>query len=131
MFGKKAQPPIKGLLAQGCRIEGLLVFTEGMRIDGEVAGDVRGLPEQPSLLVLSETAVVEGEVRADHVIVNGRVKGPIIAAEVLELQPRAQVEGDIQYRILEVHPGATICGQLRALPTEEEKPLLKLAASNA
>jgi cytoskeletal protein CcmA (bactofilin family) len=131
MFGKKAQPPINGLLAQGCRIEGLLVFTEGMRIDGEVIGDIRGQPEQPSLLVLSETAVVQGEVRADHIIVNGRVKGPIIAADVLELQPRAQVEGDIQYRVLEVHPGATICGQLQALPAEEEKPLLKLASSNA
>ena len=131
MFGKKAQPPIKGLLPQGCRIEGSLVFSEGMRIDGEVAGDVRGLAEQPSLLVVSDTAAIEGEIRADHVIVNGRVKGPIVANEVLELQPRARVEGDIQYRLLEVHAGATVCGQLKPLPAEEEKPLLKLAASNA
>ncbi len=130
MFGKKAQPPIKGLLAQGCRIEGRLVFAEGMRIDGEIVGDVHGHPEQSSLLVISETAVVEGEVRADHVIVNGRVKGPIIATEVLELQPRARVEGDIQYRTLEVHAGASVAGQLNPLPAEEEKPLLKLAASN-
>jgi cytoskeletal protein CcmA (bactofilin family) len=131
MFGKKAQPPIKGLLAQGCRIEGVLVFTEGMRIDGEVKGEVRGMPDQGSLLVISESGVIEGEVRADHVIVNGRIKGPIIAAEVLELQPRARVEGDIQYRVLEVHAGATVSGQLTALPADEEKPLLKLAASNA
>ena len=36
MFGKKAQPPIKSLIAQGSRIEGNLKFTEGLRIDGEV-----------------------------------------------------------------------------------------------
>jgi cytoskeletal protein CcmA (bactofilin family) len=36
MFGKKAQPPIKSLIAQGTRIEGNVKFTEGLRVDGEV-----------------------------------------------------------------------------------------------
>lgn len=131
MFGKKAQPPIKGLLAQGCRIEGELRFTEGMRIDGEVAGNIRAVPEQPSLLVISETATVDGEVAADHVIINGTVRGPVHAAELLELQPRARVEGDVTYGALEIHQGAVISGVLRHQPPAEEKPLLKLAASNA
>ena len=39
MFGKKAQPPIKSLIAQGTRIDGDLKFNEGLRIDGEVFGD--------------------------------------------------------------------------------------------
>ena len=60
MFGKKAQPPIKSLIAQGSRIEGNLKFTEGLRIDGEVCGDIRANPEQPSILVISEAAVVAG-----------------------------------------------------------------------
>lgn len=130
MFGKKAQPPIKGLLAQGCRIEGVLVFTEGMRIDGEVVGTIRAVADQPSMLVISETATVEGEVSADHVIVNGTVRGPIHAAELLELQPRGRIEGDVSYGSLEVHQGAVIAGVLRHQPQVEEKPLLKLAASN-
>ncbi|MEJ7928645.1 polymer-forming cytoskeletal protein [Ramlibacter sp. AN1015] len=130
MFGKKAQPPIKGLLAQGCRITGQLEFTEGMRIDGSVAGDIRAVADQPSLLVISESAVVEGEVVADHVIVNGTVRGPIRAAELLELQPRARVEGDMHYGVLEIHQGASITGHLCPLPGAEEKPLLKLAANN-
>ena len=76
MFGNKAQPPIKSLIAQGSRIEGNLKFTEGLRIDGEVFGDIRANPEQPSILVISEAAVVQGEVHADHVIINGTVRGP-------------------------------------------------------
>lgn len=133
MFGKKAQPPIKSLIAHGSRVEGHLMFTEGLRVDGEVLGDVRALTEEPSMLVISEAAVVQGQVLADHVIVNGTVRGPIHARELLELQPRARIEGDITYRALEMHQGAVIAGQLKPLPAAEgeEKPLLKLAANNS
>ena len=132
MFGKKAQPPIKSLIAHGSRVEGNLKFTEGLRIDGEVAGDVGALASEPSMLVISEAAFVEGSIEADHVIVNGRVKGPIHARELLELQPRAQIEGDVTYRALEMHQGAVIAGQLKPIAVEgEEKPLLKLAANNS
>ena len=129
MFGKKAQPPIKSLIAQGSRIEGNLKFTEGLRIDGEVFGDTRANPEQPSILVISEAAVVQGEIQADHVIINGTVRGPVHARELLELQPKARIEGDVYYRALEMHQGAIISGQLRPLE-EGEKPLLKLASNH-
>jgi cytoskeletal protein CcmA (bactofilin family) len=130
MFGKKAQPPIKSLIAHGSRVEGNLKFTEGLRVDGEVVGDIRAMTEEPSMLVISEAAVVQGEIHADHVIVNGTVRGPIHARELLELQPKAHIEGDVSYRALEMHQGATISGQLKPLAVGEEKPLLKLAANN-
>ncbi|MGE4242215.1 bactofilin family protein [Ramlibacter sp.] len=130
MFGKKAQPPIKSLIAIGSRIEGDIKFTEGLRVDGEIFGDVRANPEQSSLLVISEAAVVQGEIHADHVIINGTVRGPVHARELLELQPKAQIEGDVSYRALEMHQGATISGQLKPLLAGEEKPTLKLAANN-
>lgn len=130
MFGKKSQPPIKSLIAQGSRIEGHLKFTDGLRIDGEVFGDIRANSDQPSILVVSESALVQGEIHADHVIVNGTVRGPIHARELLELQPNAKIEGDVAYKALEMHQGAVISGQLRPLLGTEEKPLLKLAANN-
>lgn len=133
MFGKKAQPPIKSLIAQGTRIDGNIRFDEGLRIDGEVFGDIRATSEQSSMLVISEAAIVQGEVHADHVIVNGTVRGPLIARELLELQPKARIEGDVSYMALEMHQGAVISGQLKplAMDSAEEKPLLKLAAKSA
>jgi cytoskeletal protein CcmA (bactofilin family) len=130
MFGKKAQPPIKSLIASGSRIEGDIKFIEGLRVDGEVYGDIRSNPEQTSLLVISEAATVQGEIHADHVIINGTVRGPVHARELLELQPKAQIEGDVSYRALEMHQGAVISGQLKPLLMGDEKPLLKLAANN-
>lgn len=130
MFGKKAQPPIKSLIAEGSRIEGNLKFTDGLRVDGEVMGDIRANTDKPSILVISESASVNGEIHADHVIINGSIRGPVHARELLELQPKAKIEGDVHYRALEMHQGAVIAGQLVPLQGVDEKPLLKLAANN-
>ena len=135
MFGKKEQPPIKTLIAAGTRIEGNMKFDEGLRVDGEVIGDVRASSEGHSMLVISEHAVVQGEIAADHVIINGTVRGPVQARELLELQAKARIEGDVSYVALEIHTGAIISGKLHPLvmgATEEgEKPTLKLATKNA
>lgn len=131
MFGKKKQPPIKSLIAQGTTIKGNLKFTEGLRIDGAVIGSIHAVEASASILVISESATVTGAIHADHVIVNGRVIGPVHAAELLELQPKARIDGDIFYKALEMHQGAAVFGQLRpATHVEiEEKPVLKLATS--
>jgi cytoskeletal protein CcmA (bactofilin family) len=129
MFSKKKQPPIRTLIGEGTVVHGELRFTEGLRIDGEVRGDVLAAGEGHSILVISEKARVTGKVSAAHVIVNGCVEGPIVCDELLELQPRARIVGDIRYQVLEMHQGASIDGELRPL-NAEEKPALKLAASN-
>jgi cytoskeletal protein CcmA (bactofilin family) len=66
---------------------------------------------------------------AAHVIVNGEIEGPIVCQEMLELQPKARITGDIRYDVLEMHPGALVDGELRSLKSAD-KPQLKLAASN-
>lgn len=130
MFNRKKQPPIKSLIAHGTQINGHISFSEGLRVDGIVNGNLLAAEGHQSILVISETASVEGEIRADHVIINGSVTGPIHASELLELQPKAQIRGDVHYKALEMHQGATIAGQLRPMLIAEEKPTLVLAANN-
>lgn len=130
MFNKKKQPPIKSLIAEGSQIEGSIQFMDGMRIDGCVTGNIRAAANQGSILVISETAQILGAIEADHVIINGSVKGPVHAREMLELQPKARIEGDVHYAALEMHQGALITGLLRPILEGEEKPTLKLAANN-
>ena len=127
--GKKKQPPIRSLIGEGMVVQGELRFTEGLRIDGEVHGDVVAVGEGRSILVISENARVHGKVKASHVIINGEVRGPVLSDEMLELQPKARVTGDIRYEILEMNPGALVDGELKPLKSAE-KPALKLAASN-
>jgi cytoskeletal protein CcmA (bactofilin family) len=127
---RKKQPPIRSLIGEGTVIQGELRFDQGLRIDGEVLGDVVS-SEPSSLLVISENARVQGKVMAGHVIINGQVRGPVVSTVLLELQPKARIVGDVHYEALEMHQGATIDGELRHVGNvESERPLLKLAAAN-
>ena len=113
-----------GCVVGGCR------FNDGLRIDGDLVGDIRANEDQPSILVVSETASVTGGLHADHIIINGHVHGPVHAHVMLELQPKARIEGDVYYRALEMHQGATISGLMHPEAVDEAKPTLKLAANN-
>jgi cytoskeletal protein CcmA (bactofilin family) len=127
-IGKKKQPPIRSLIGEGMVVTGTVRFTDGLRLDGEVHGDVLAT-DQRSILVISEKARVHGKVKASHVIINGEVLGPVFSDEMLELQPKAKLVGDVRYEVLEMHPGATVEGELKPLKSAE-KPALKLAAVN-
>lgn len=126
---RKSQPPIRSLISEGTVMRGEVKFVDGLRIDGEVHGNVVASEDSRSILVISEKARVHGKVKADYVIISGEIRGPVISTELLELQPKARVVGDVHYELLEMHPGAVIDGELRPLKAEE-KPSLKLAASN-
>ena len=128
-FSRKKAPPIRSLIAEGAELRGQLRFTDGLRIDGEVHGDVVSEGDMPSLLVISENGKVYGKVNAGHVIISGEVRGPVVASELLELQPKARICGDVRYELLEMHQGAMVEGELKPLKAAE-KPTLVLAASN-
>jgi cytoskeletal protein CcmA (bactofilin family) len=115
MFGGKASKPqtrIDSLIGDGTTVEGNVIFNGGLRIDGRVKGNVLAGEEQPSTLVLSERARVEGEIRVSHAVVNGTVIGPVHATEYVELQPKCNVTGDVHYRTLEIQLGAVVQGRL-------------------
>ncbi len=127
-FRSRKPAPIRSLVGEGTVLRGGLTFVDGLRIDGEVHGDVTAAGAG-SLLVVGEKARICGKVKAGHVIINGAVSGPVQADELLELQPKARVVGEVSYTLLEMHQGATVDGELRPLKSEDRPPL-KLAASN-
>lgn len=115
MFGSKSSKPqnrIDCLIGAGTTIEGNIMFTGGLRVDGHVRGNVMSVDDKPGTLVLSEQAQIEGEIRVSHVVINGAVVGPVHAAEYVELQAKANVTGDVYYKTLEMQLGAVIQGRL-------------------
>ena len=131
MWGSsKKQPPIRSLIGEGTVLNGEVRFSDGLRVDGEVHGDIVAVGDEANILVISEKARVHGKVTAGHVIINGSVIGPVQSDELLELQPKARITGDVRYETLEMHQGAMIDGELRSLKTADERPALKLAASS-
>lgn len=134
MFGKSSKPsPIDSLIGTGTMIEGDIIFTGGLRIDGHVKGNVRAAGNKPGTLVISELAKVEGEIDVGHVVVNGTVAGPVRGAEYVELLPKARVTGNVSYKSIEIHVGAIVMGQLvYESPQKSEKIVeLKPVAGNS
>lgn len=135
MFMKKSSKPqgrIDSLIGASTRIEGNVTFSGGLRVDGEIKGNVITSGDQSSTLVVSEHACIEGEISVSHLVINGTVIGPVSSSEFLELQSHARVTGDLQYNTIEIHLGAVVQGRLvhqGALPSGKTKEL-KLASSN-
>lgn len=132
MFGSKTttQKTIGTLIGAGTTVEGNLSYSGGLRVDGSVKGDLRCASGDACMVVISEHGQVEGEVHAAHLVVSGRITGPLFVSELLELQPKARISGDVHYRALEMHKGAVVEGRL-IYQAGEARPALKLATGGA
>jgi cytoskeletal protein CcmA (bactofilin family) len=129
MFGGKASKPqnrIDSLIGEGTTVEGNVIFSGGLRIDGKVRGNVMAADDQPGTLVLSERARVEGEIRVSHVVINGTVVGPVFGTEYVELQAKSNVTGDVHYRTLEIQLGAVVQGRLVHQDSPQDTKLITL-----
>ena len=108
----KTTARIDTLIGRSASIQGDVEFSGGLHIDGRVAGNVRVVPGGAAALSISEHGVVEGSVEAPQVVLNGTVKGDIVAAERVVLGAKARVLGDVRYGVIEMALGAEITGRL-------------------
>src|SRR5512137_1118144 len=111
----KNSPPqkrIDSLIGAGTVVDGDISFSGGLRIDGQVRGNVTAANGDPCTLVVSEHARVDGEIRVSHVVINGTINGPVTADDYLELQANARIMGDVSYRQVEMRVGAVVQGRL-------------------
>lgn len=119
MWERKSKISIMSLIGPGTQVLGSLSFAGGLHVNGGVKGNVTGEERDPStVLMLGESAIIEGEVRATRVILGGTVTGDV-HGEYVELSERAKVIGNIYYQRLEMAIGAEVNGQLIHL---EPKP---------
>lgn len=119
---KKDEKPcntIDTLIGVKTEIKGDITFAGGLRVDGKVEGGITAQGDGGSTLVLSEHAEIIGDIEVPHMIVNGRIKGNVHCAQRIELQPKAEIEGDLHYRVVEMALGASINGNLLREPSRD------------
>src|SRR5262249_47228698 len=75
-------------------------------------GNVDAPGDSGSTLSISEGGIVEGSVAVPNVILNGVVKGDILAHDRIELGATARVDGNVYYGLIEMAIGAEINGKL-------------------
>jgi excisionase family DNA binding protein len=109
-FKKKGDEKI---LDVDAAMQGSLTFKEpvNLRINGKFDGNL----ETKGNLTIGRTATIFGDIVGDNIIVGGRVKGKVIAKEMLTLLPTALVEGDIFPAKLNVLEGGIFEGRCSML----------------
>ncbi|WP_372018972.1 bactofilin family protein [Pseudoxanthomonas sp. 10H] len=124
---------IDTLIGADVVIRGDLEFSGGLYVEGRIVGKVTAAEGKPASLLLAEQGVIEGEVHAPVVIINGTLSGDVHAGERVELAQKARVEGNVHYTVVEMSAGAQLTGRLvhaqaqaRALPAPEAAPPVTL-----
>lgn len=119
MFGSKRNdedaPPdtsVETLIGQGTEVQGDIHFTGGLHIDGAVRGKIMADADKSAMLSVSETGKVSGDVRVSHIVLNGEVEGDVYASKKITLSPKARVNGNVYYKLIEMNGGAMVNGQL-------------------
>jgi len=100
--------PSESILAAGLLIEGKI---EG-RGDIRVAGRFRGTVNVEGQLTIEPGASIQGEVKADTVVVGGEVSGQVAAKRHVQLRESAAVLGDVKAESLTVAAGSKMRGNV-------------------
>jgi cytoskeletal protein CcmA (bactofilin family) len=114
MFEKETDK-LESFLGKNSNFKGELNVQGTLRIDGRVEGKLGA-----DYLVLSESAVVKGEVKAKRLIVGGTIDGSVDAQELVEIKSKGRVLGDIFTRKLAVLEGGEVNGKIE-MKKEENK----------
>ena len=94
------------------RVEGNISFTGVLRVEGDVVGDVSCDADSNGTIVVHRSANVTGTIKTPHIVVSGRVYGPVHASESIEIHQGACVVGDAFYKEIDIHAGGVIEGWL-------------------
>ena len=112
---------IDSLIGTETVLRGEVNFAGGLRIDGEVEGDISVSPDAVGTLMVGEKGIVHGDVRVSHLIVYGSITGTIHVTDLIELRPTAVILGDVYYGVMEMQMGAVIEGNIVHLQADSSK----------
>jgi cytoskeletal protein CcmA (bactofilin family) len=97
------------VISAGSAWQGSLKIDGSVRIEGRLSGDI----ETQETVHVMEGAQVDANVTAAFVVIAGTFQGAVDCSERLELMPKSRTKGELTTKLLTVHEGAFIDGQLR------------------
>ena len=124
MFGRNKEAlsgRVDTLIAAAARIVGDVEFAGGLHLDGRIAGNVTSEAGNSASLWISEKGQVEGNIEVPNVILNGIVRGDVIARDKLMLGPKARIVGNVSYGSMEMAQGSQVSGRLMPIAKTADK----------
>lgn len=116
MFNKKNKiviDSISSVLGESTRLDGKLVFSGTMRVDGRVEGEIVSEQQKGvhSTLIVGEKARINGDIKVDTVINSGKIVGNVTAVQRVAIHDPGQLIGDVETSELTVEDGVIFNGR--------------------
>jgi cytoskeletal protein CcmA (bactofilin family) len=100
------------VLGPDATFKGELTFEKGLRLQGKFEGKIT----TPGRLHIAREARMAADVESGAIIVEGEVKGNLVANDRIELKQTARYEGDLRATKLTVDEGAVFSGHVTVGP---------------
>ncbi len=104
----------KNVLNSDVEIKGNIKFAGELTLDGKLDGEIH----TDGTLQLGDSAVINGNINAQSVVVRGKVHGNINAKEKIEIKSKAELFGDIRASKLVIEEGVTYVGKTEVNPNK-------------
>ena len=120
MFSKKKKiviDSISSVLGESTNLNGKLIFSGTMRIDGRIKGEISAAQGKGihNTLIVGEKARIKGDIRVDTVINSGTIIGNVYANDRVAIHDPGQLIGDVQTSELTVEEGVIFNGRCNML----------------
>jgi len=112
---KKKKNEINAFLGRDTEFDGKLSFTGAVRIDGRFQGEI--LTE--GTLIVGESASIDSDIHASHIIISGEIRGNIVADDRIEIHAPGKVYGNIKAPIVVIDEGVVFEGHCRMKSVNE------------
>jgi cytoskeletal protein CcmA (bactofilin family) len=98
-------------LSKKVKIDGDIQGDENLHVEGHFKGSIK----ISGNIFIGRTGVVEAEVEADNVTIQGQIKGNVLARRQLEIQSDGQLTGDCTAASIDIKEGALFQGRSNML----------------
>ncbi|MCF6096272.1 polymer-forming cytoskeletal protein [Thermovorax subterraneus] len=105
------------LIGKGTEIKGTVKATGVLRIEGRVEGEL----ESTGDIIVTETGVVNAQLKARNAVIAGEVNGNIFLSGKLEIKSSGKVLGDLRVEGMIVEDGAFFQGRCEMDRTKEDE----------
>ena len=99
------------LLSKEVKLEGDIQGSENLQVEGKFKGSIKLAGD----IFVGTTGVIEADVEADNVVIQGQLSGNVTARKQLQIQSSGKLVGDCSAQSIDIKEGALFEGRSKMI----------------
>jgi cytoskeletal protein CcmA (bactofilin family) len=99
------------LLSKEVKMEGEIQGSENLQVEGRFKGTIKLAGD----LYIGPTGVVDADIEADNIIIQGQINGNVLARKQLQIQSSGKLLGDCTAQSIDIKEGALFEGRSKMI----------------